>query len=690
MKVQPPSLSQGGGPLTPPRDKGALREDPMEKYRKERLAFIAAMQRSSSAPEGQGEALLVKLTQDPEREVALAACHAISHILNIHGHMVDPVGALRSLFTVIESIEVMGAIAVTEDGDLTARSAFPIQTDVYQTLNVLWSTINVEQLGEELVRKLSEQFWEMSRSCLGRSYDERETCDAVGGSGDRLRATAVGAVAASCRCHGGDCLRALKSILEAAKLSCSHMGLQEQAFVLFSERASSMPGEMIDAALHHAATWLREAGQRDVGTDKRHHVDEVYDAALTAVVSFIETTIALGTISEVIDGDLCALLCEYAVDRMNGGISEHGAATRCAVDHLIQGDYDGPSKASQSATVLLQVLARLVNERETFSLVVAERVSLLEKICQSCLDDLEGPMLLPSLFLVGHVSKVSPDACRLVVLGLRETNGTDVASALVVSLAHTKQKDIRQVAAWVLGVLGSSSSPAARHVAAAGGLLTLMDTTTREDPNGTLYRTCNESCVAIISRLDCLDTLIALLKLEVAGDEGADTGESDKEREAINQAETGKGSNTMERGGHARESHCRVVPHPAQEALFQRISHLLNSDLALRTNFVQQGALEALIALGERRPELEAYMASVCNLYPQELINRCSPKYMRKLIERFKRESCCIVPAPTEHASAQEVASPCPTEPSPPADVNGEDECQGAGSVTPSDDSVGS
>ena len=138
---------------------------------------------------------------------------------------------------------------------------------------------------------------------------------------------------------------------------------------------------------------------------------------------------------------------------------------------MIQGDYDGPSKASQSATVLLQVLARLVNERETFSLVVAERVSLLEKICQSCLDDLEGPMLLPSLFLVGHVSKVSPDACRLVVLGLRETNGTDVASALVVSLAHTKQKDIRQVAAWVLGVLGSSSSPAARHVAAAGAAL---------------------------------------------------------------------------------------------------------------------------------------------------------------------------------------------------------------------------
>ena len=673
MKLQPPSLPQGGGPSTPPV-KGASREDPLEKYRKERLAFIAAMQRCSTAPDCQGEALLVKLTQDPEPEVALAASRAINRILNVHGHMLDPVATLKSFYQVMET---------TSDGDSTAGSALSVHTEVYLAMDVLWSTINVDELGEELVQKLAERFWETCRNYLEHPRDEGETHDADGGSTDGLRAAAVRAMAASCRRQSGDCLCALKIILEAAKLSYGHLEIQEHAFVLFSEKAAAMPAEMIDAAMLHASMWLRDSGQRATGWDMIHHGTEMYDAALTAVVSFVETTIALGSISEVIDGDLCALLCEYAEARINGGVNDHDIASKSATGHSTNAAGGGTVETGQSATVILQVLARLVNERETFSLVVSKRVSLLEKICASCLDDLEGPMLLPSLFLIGHVSKVSPDACRFVSLTLREANGADVASALVLSLAHTKQDNIRQVAAWVLGVLGSSSSPAASHVAAAGGLLTLMDTTRRGEPDGTLALTCRESCVAIISRLDCLATLIALLKLEMAGDDGtvgggggdnvdcggdeagiaADAGKEDKEEEEDEEVDESEKPRNIEQGRHGRESRCRVVPHQAQEALFRRIAQLLDGDLSLRTEFVQQGALEALIALGEMRPELEADMAHVCNLYPQELVDRCSPKYMRKLIEQYKRESCCIPPAPTELASATDSVSPRSNEP---------------------------
>jgi len=674
MKLQPPSLSHGGGPPTPPREKGAPREDHVEKYRRERLAFIAAIQRSSTSQKGLGEALLVKLTQDPEQEVALAAARAINHVLSVHRHVMDPVGTLRALIAAIESFEVKEVMDATEDGDRAVCSALLVQTEVHLALDVLWSTIDVDLIGKDVVRKLAEQFWETSRNCMERPQGEGETRDAAGSSWDGVRAAAVRAVAASCRRHGGDCLRAMQSILEAAKLSHDHMELQEHAFLLFSEMAASMPCETIDAAMLHAATWLREVCQRQDDMEKRQHKTSVQDTALTAVVSFVETTIALGSISEVIDGDLCALLCEYAEFRIDAEASESAVTTRSSVDGPIRGDHAGTCEASQSATVILQVLARLVNEREAFSLVVAKQNSLLEKICHSCLDDLEGPMLLPSLFLIGHVSKVSPDACRLISLGLREADGTDVASALVVSLAHTEKENIRQVAAWVLGVLGSSSSPAARHVASAGGLLTLMDATTRGNPDGTLVRTCCESCVAIISRLDCLETLIALLKLETAGDE-----EAREQDERVEGGETVEEANAVQHEAHARESHYRLVPHRAQEALFQRISQLLVSDLALRTAFVQQGALEALIALGERRPELETHMALVCNLYPQELVDRCSPKYMRKLIEQFKRESCCI-PAASEIAHDEVALERAPSslaEPSPPADVHEDHEEQG-------------
>jgi hypothetical protein len=32
-------------------------------------------------------------------------------------------------------------------------------------------------------------------------------------------------------------------------------------------------------------------------------------------------------------------------------------------------------------------------------------------------------------------------------------------------------------------------------------------------------------------------------------------------------------------------------------------------------------------------------MKDICEMYPQDLVNRCSPRYMSTLIESFRRES---------------------------------------------------
>lgn len=42
---------------------------------------------------------------------------------------------------------------------------------------------------------------------------------------------------------------------------------------------------------------------------------------------------------------------------------------------------------------------------------------------------------------------------------------------------------------------------------------------------------------------------------------------------------------------------------------------------------------------GENNPALHHSMKSICQLYPKELVDRCSPSYMKDLIDKFKRES---------------------------------------------------
>ena len=162
---------------------------------------------------------------------------------------------------------------------------------------------------------------------------------------------------------------------------------------------------------------------------------------------------------------------------------------------------------------------------------------------------------------------------------------------------HCEQAHVQQVAAWVLGVLGSSTASSARKVAESGALLALIDVFSRSSEDvGDVGRTCLDSCTATVENLDFLDALEALLKLH-------------------------------------------NLPDEIMAAVFQRISILLTERRILCADFVQSGSLETLIALGENQPELQHATKAVCDLYPPDLVNRCSPKYMKGLIEKFKRES---------------------------------------------------
>ena len=88
MKLHPLSLSTHGPPTPAKAPRDNAREDAVDKYHRDRLAFISAVRAAPQSLEGVGGALLVRLCQDPEPDVALGACRAVNAVLGEHGPQV--------------------------------------------------------------------------------------------------------------------------------------------------------------------------------------------------------------------------------------------------------------------------------------------------------------------------------------------------------------------------------------------------------------------------------------------------------------------------------------------------------------------------------------------------------------------------------------------------------------------------
>jgi hypothetical protein len=199
------------------------------------------------------------------------------------------------------------------------------------------------------------------------------------------------------------------------------------------------------------------------------------------------------------------------------------------------------------------------------------------------------------MYIIGHICNNSGICCDEI---LQRTDGNLIRSVCV-GLAHSKDPQVQIVAAWVLGVIGSSSQANAQKVTESGGMLTLLDTISKKndcDSANELSQACDNSCIAVLSKLEHLPALVALIKLDICSE--------------------------------------KILV-----SLFYRIRDILSFDPVKCTDFVQTGGLEVLVSKGESAPSLETPMKDICEMYPQDLVNRCSPRYMSTLIESFRRES---------------------------------------------------
>lgn len=114
---------------------------------------------------------------------------------------------------------------------------------------------------------------------------------------------------------------------------------------------------------------------------------------------------------------------------------------------------------------------------------------------------------LPVLYVVVHICKYSEEYCNVMI-----DEPFECIRRFAVVLAHGSQENVRQVAAWGLGVIGSQNAQFAQRVAESGGLLTIIAAMRgQRDENSPIFSTCQDSGCATVSKLEYLDALIALL-----------------------------------------------------------------------------------------------------------------------------------------------------------------------------------
>jgi len=82
-----------------------------------------------------------------------------------------------------------------------------------------------------------------------------------------------------------------------------------------------------------------------------------------------------------------------------------------------------------------------------------------------------------------------------------------------IALVHGSDATVKKMAAWCIGQAGCKSPEAAKIVTEQGGLLAIVKSQSFDESDDELSHTCKEAAINVISSLEYLDALTALLKM---------------------------------------------------------------------------------------------------------------------------------------------------------------------------------
>lgn len=325
-----------------PKGVGSKEERPLiaaiEKFHKETHLFIASLTgclRSMSSEDHYSKIALqylFHLTRDPDPDIVYSACRAINTVLRESPHNI--------LFNAETTFGALCTCFVEKTlGDLSDVKVQNILVESSSGIIALWAVLDAEALGRCPDHLLT--CVDRCLVCLQSQTSEIQLCAM------QLLSTLYDPK------YGDVEYDQVRVAFEHIRGLINHnTELTPAAFNLFTRAMASLPSTFVDEILHLSYGYIKDNPNEEEIT--------------LSTMNFIESSIVQSPISKSIDAGMCDVLCHY----VEQGIDE-----------------------KRSTSILaLQILARLVNEDDTFSLYLQSYDKVLAKICE-CLEDIESSQL---------------------------------------------------------------------------------------------------------------------------------------------------------------------------------------------------------------------------------------------------------------------------------------------------------
>ena len=328
--------SHGG---TTPRSKEERpAELAMEKYYKDKSSFISTLVSSLKVTHDEDTAKkvaphLVHMIRDPDVEIVLSACRALNALMNdSYGAIFDAESVLGTLCT---------CFLLLTNQDISDPSLQQVIVEVSSGIISFWSMIEPD--------------------CLERSMDHLMACR--GPCLACLQSNTVDVQVCALHILSAMYDPRIRGIVAYDKvsqtfehvillISTENSMLLPAALNVCTRAMESLPSSKIDEILTLSYEYI-----------KRMSMDE---EIILSAMNFVESSIVHRPVSSLIDADMCGVLCGY----VEQGIEEQ----------------------KSTSILALQILARLVNEDQKFSLVLEKYDSILEKL-PGCVEDIESSQL---------------------------------------------------------------------------------------------------------------------------------------------------------------------------------------------------------------------------------------------------------------------------------------------------------
>jgi hypothetical protein len=308
-------------------------------------------------------------------------------------------------------------------------------------------------------------------------------------------------------------------------------------------------------------------------SDIAKHTPELADAVVDVEVP-VQLSALLAHDDARVRRQVCACLAQLTKHNIDLAELVIEAAVYPAVLGLLQ---DADPLVQHNAAI---VVRETVKHAETLSVLVTESQGVGHMV--DFLHSSQGSSRLPAVMALGFIASFSES------LGMSVLTGGG-AGVIVDVLVHEPEDHVKAAAVWALGQCGKHGTEHARLLSEGDALRHILGALVHEEASEDLRDKARRALLAVLPHCTHLPAMLPLLA---------------------------------------------VAPRPVQRALLAQFAKVVPEDAIQRRQLVAGGGLKTILSLDSGGdPGVEELVDAICDSYPVEVVEFCSPGYSKTLAE---------------------------------------------------------